>query len=249
MISAKWQTTKTVPTLGLETHIWSISLRKNAHYIDVLKSWLSARELERSQRIVIPYKRNYLVQSKAWLRWLLGQYTKSQPENINYTHGHLGKPYLDKPNFTIQFNATDSGDTLLIALNNSHELGLDIEAVPRTVSHQQIARKKFTREEQVMLGALPEHEQSSAFLALWTRKEAYGKAIGLGIRYPMHTVNLCDSIANPHFQYTDHQQQIWYLYQLNGDDFIACLVSAAACPCIRLFKLDVDLLLTDNQYD
>ena len=241
-----WHKTTSVEVLADNTHLWAIELRNAPDYLEVLRSWLSQREQNRADRIVIPYKRNYQIQSKAWLRWLLAKYTGSSAKNIRYRHGQLGKPYLNSDKKSIQFNATDSGNTLLIAFHSSNELGLDIEAIPREVNYRGIAQKKLTTIEFNLLSALPETQQSDAFLALWTRKESYGKAIGAGIRYSMNKVNLCDDLTRESYFFHDESNQPWHLLQIAGEKFIACLVSSRSATKINFYTLDVDSLeLTD----
>ena len=245
-LSANWQNLTSAPDLNNTTHIWAIELHRSPAYINTLKSWLTKREIDRAQRIVIPYKRNHQIQSRAWLRWLLAHYTNSNPKNIHYKYGELGKPYLDSGKDDIQFNATDSGNTLLIALHQSNMLGLDIEAVPRKVNGLRIAQKKLTQQEFRALSKIPEKDQSNAFLALWTRKESYGKAIGLGIRYPMNKVHLCDDLAEDYFQFRDSHNQRWHLQQFAGKNFIACLTSSQRADKVNFYKLDVDSLALAN---
>ena len=245
-IQANWQASNSVERLGNNTHLWAITLHQSPAYLNVLYGWLSKKERDRANRIVIEYKRNYQIQSKAWLRWLLAQYTQSSPQAINYRHGQLGKPYLDAQIASPQFNATDSGTTLLIAFHQSNELGVDIEAVPRKVNYHGIAKRKLTDKEFNILTALPKQQQSNAFLALWTRKEGYGKAIGLGIRYPMNKVHLCDDFQNEHHLIKDANDQSWHLQQIRGKEFIACLVSSAPATTIKFYTLNINSLNLTN---
>ena len=243
---ANWKNSTSVEHLDASTHVWAIELHKSPAYLDILSGWLSEKEQDRANRIVIAHKRNYQIQSKAWLRWLLAQYTQSSPQAINYRHGHLGKPYLDANTPSLQFNATDSGTTLLIAFHQSNELGLDIEAIPRNVNYQGIAKRKLTTKEFELLTSLPLHQQTNAFLALWTRKEGYGKAIGLGIRYPMNKVHLCDDFNNESHFVQDNDNRSWYLQQIGGMNFVACLVSSAPATTINFYTLDIDSLELNN---
>lgn len=245
-VKANWQYTTTVNKLGDSVQIWAIELRDSPRYLCSLKRWLSVSERDRANRILIPNKRDYQIQSKAWLRWLLAGYTGSSVKKINYQFGQLGKPYLGMQPASIQFNATDSGNILLVAFHQSYELGLDIEAVPRNVNYRGIAKRKLTENEISLLLSLPEADQSDAFLALWTRKESYGKAMGLGIRYPMNKVNTCDDLAKEYHVIQNNGNQDWHLLQIADSGFIACLTSSNAVKRIHFYKLNLDAMSFDD---
>jgi len=239
VVQSDWQCRTDVPDLTGQIHIWSIALRNSPPFQHWLYQSLSEREKSKVARVITAWKQDYQIQARGWLRWLLAQYTGLSPGDIAYQYGSLGKPKLACSNSTVQFNATDSGEVMLCAFSNSHELGIDVELTPRQVRHQRISEKKFTPHElQALSGRAPE-QQSNTFLALWTRKEAYGKATGRGIRYPMNTVNLCEDFDTATYRFTDTENRSWRLVQFGFREYVACLASAENTARVRFFQLDI----------
>jgi len=114
------------------------------------------------------------------LRALLGAYVDVAAETLRFARGAHGKPEL--ADAALQFNLSHSGDALLLALSRDAALGVDLEARNRrTRAVPELAQRWFTPGEAALLSAQPETSQQSAFLRLWTCKEAVLKCAGTGI--------------------------------------------------------------------
>lgn len=98
-----------------------------------------------------------------------------------FAFGKQGKPHLpDRPD--VHFSLSHSGSRVLCALSEA-ELGCDVEG-PRRCDLA-LARRFFHPDETAWLLSLPPREQDAAFLRLWTLKESYVKAVGLGLSLPL----------------------------------------------------------------
>ena len=107
--------------------------------------------------------------------------TLSDPPTLLCTD--MGKPYFsDLPD--VRFNLTHCRG-LAGCLFSPWECGVDAEGI-RPV-RERVVRRVFSAQEQEMLrhAAAPD----LLFTRLWTLKEAYVKAIGVGISYPMREVS------------------------------------------------------------
>lgn len=94
-----------------------------------------------------------------------------------------GKPYLPRlPD--VHFSLSHSADTALCALS-AREVGCDIEA-PHGYDAK-IAKRFFHPAEREWLFSHPESQQPEAFLRLWTCKESFIKALGLGLNLPLNS--------------------------------------------------------------
>jgi phosphopantetheinyl transferase len=93
--------------------------------------------------------------------------------------GSYGKPYVSSPagiglNFSLSYTPT----LIAIAVSQKLEIGVDIEAVPATIS--EVPWQVLTQAERQFIRTLPEAEQFTEFLNIWTIKEAYTKYLGVG---------------------------------------------------------------------
>ncbi len=92
-----------------------------------------------------------------------------------------GKPWLPQlPDF--HFSLSHSENMALCAVS-SEPVGCDIEA-PRDYDPK-IARRFFHKDECEWLFSHPQGEQRDAFFRLWTCKESFIKALGLGLSQPL----------------------------------------------------------------
>ena len=93
------------------------------------------------------------------------------------TEDGTGKPRC--PN--IEFNLTHSGHYVAFALSED-PVGIDIEAVGRNID---IAKRVMDPQEYSdFMDTVGEKDREEVFARMWTTKESYMKAIGLGFRLP-----------------------------------------------------------------
>jgi 4'-phosphopantetheinyl transferase len=79
-----------------------------------------------------------------------------------------------------------SNELALCVIAWEREVGIDVEFIRDDVSLFDIAARFFSKKEVAVLRALPVSAQTPAFFNCWTRKEAYLKAIGEGLSYPLN---------------------------------------------------------------
>ena len=92
-----------------------------------------------------------------------------------------GKPYFPGlPDF--HFSLSHSGERVLCAVS-PQPVGCDIEK-PRGYDPH-LAQRFFHPDESAWLLSLPAEEQPAAFFRLWTCKESFIKALGLGLSLPL----------------------------------------------------------------
>jgi 4'-phosphopantetheinyl transferase len=120
---------------------------------------------------------------RSLLRHLLGVRTKTAPEQLTFGYGAWGKPYLKSPATAehVQFNISHSNGQLILALCDNRRVGVDIERIRSEMDWLLVARQYFSPTEVDALLSFPPDLQAAAFFKVWTCKEAYLKATGLGL--------------------------------------------------------------------
>ena len=228
--------------LPREIHIWSASLDISRERSEYYERCLDSREIRRASRYSIELSRKRFICARGILKEMLGKYTGIDPALISFRLGPLGKPYLPAEISTdLQFNSTDTKDEALFAVCRSAEVGIDIELESRIVRHQEISLRKFSQQELEQYHDCPKSRRKQFFLKIWTRKEAYGKAKGVGIRYRLNSVNLVDDAGSDRLAVQDDDGTIWEIIQFSpASGVTACAVVEGTgwrFRCIRL--LDV----------
>lgn len=178
----------TAPALAEgDVHVWQIALdRPVCHDADV-RSSLAPDELARATRFVFPADRERFVAARGALRQVLARYVGCAPRQVQFGYGQHGKPTLRGPGAAVglTFNLSHTRDRALCAVARGRAVGVDVEAIRPEVAIDAIARTTFSPAERARLAALPPAERLAAFFACWTRKEAYLKARGDGLTYPL----------------------------------------------------------------
>lgn len=191
-----------LPPLALpdaDVHLWLFPLDAAAETIAVLSAYLAPGEQERAARFRhADDVRRYRV-ARGALRVLLARYLGEAPGAIRFVYGRHGKPALapEPAHVDLQFNLSHSGDVALAAFCIGRSIGVDLERADRTVDALALAGRYGSVRERAMLEALDPGARSRRFIELWTCKEAWLKATGLGITAGLANVDIELSGARP----------------------------------------------------
>jgi 4'-phosphopantetheinyl transferase len=150
-------------------------------------SVLSPDEIARAGRFHFEKDRIHFTQCRSALRSLLAGYLAIPASEIRFEYLSSGKPQLaagQNPR-ALQFNVSHSANMALIAIGSEHRLGVDIERIRGDVDTTSLAERFYSLRERAGLQALPEHLRLPGFFACWTRKEAFLKATGDGLSFPL----------------------------------------------------------------
>lgn len=151
------------------------------------RTLLSARERKRADRFVYDRHRRRYTVAQAHLRRVLGQLTGTLPDRIRFRYEDKGKPFLPGGP---SFNQSHSEDRLMIAVAASGRLGVDIEELRRVRLMLGIADKNFAPDEAARMHTAPADERQELFFRFWTRKEAFLKALGVGLTHPLRSFSV-----------------------------------------------------------
>jgi len=170
-----------------EIQVWWASMDNAEPHIERLRRLLDEAELARADRFRVAAARRRFIGARAMLRSILGKTVVVNPEDVAFAYGTHGKPRLE--NGGPCFNATDSGDVVVVALA-SDEIGVDIEVARPLTRLERLARRICTDRELEALEKISKADRNAALLRLWTCKEAGLKAIGTGLSGGMRNVEV-----------------------------------------------------------
>jgi 4'-phosphopantetheinyl transferase len=238
---AAWAEPDHWPELGGgELRLWFAPLDLEDGRQQELRASLSEAERARAARFVFDLHRRRYAAGRGLLRQLLGRYLDLPPAALAFDTGPLGKPYLGgaQRGARLQFNYSDADGMALYGFALDAELGVDLESLAREVGHQEIARRHFRAEEVAALERGEPAESRAAFLACWTRKEAWGKAKGVGIHYPLDGIDLCSRIAEATLNIRDAgAPEDWTITQLRpAPAYIGAVACAGGPRVLRGFR-------------
>ncbi len=148
--------------------------------------WLSPDEYERWRRFHLEADRQRFLLARALVRSLLGAYVQQAPASLQFTRSPYGKPELVQPaatpEQTLKFNLSHTRGLLVLAVTAADEIGVDVESITREAEMLALAERYFAASEVAMLRAADPLQLHELFFRLWTLKEAYVKARGLGLQ-------------------------------------------------------------------
>lgn len=160
--------------------VWSIPLDVGDGLRDHHLAWLSAEERERAQRFYSAELADRWRVSHVALRGIVAEATGREPAALRFDRDANGKPTL--PDLRdLSFNLSHAGARALVAISDGTEIGVDVEELRPVPEMSGVAASHFAPEEQATLWAAAESERLVTFYRIWTRKEAYVKATGVGI--------------------------------------------------------------------
>jgi len=185
---------------------------------------LSPDEIARANRFHFEKDRVHFVRCRTALRRLLGKYLGIPASEIQFRYSTNGKPQLEanlNPR-ALQFNVSHSADLAAIAIGSEHRLGVDLEKIRIDVDVVSLSTRFFSLRERAELQALPEHLRVSAFFACWTRKEAFLKATGEGLSFPLENFSVSvQPDSNPKLEEVNEDPNVgkqWFLADLHISD-------------------------------
>lgn len=154
----------------------SLSLREAGERIPL--ELLSEEEAAGLQRFRHDEDRMRHAWGRAVARLLLAGSGGWSPSRVPLMVDAHGKPYVAGSG--VAFSIAHSGQGVLVAYAARGRLGVDIEALDRPVKALALARHFFHPMEAAFIESLAA-EQRERFFRIWTAKEAYCKAVGLGL--------------------------------------------------------------------
>ena len=142
-----------------------------------LFSYLSADESRRYSSYRRPSDAEIFLLGRSLLRTLLALLLELKPPEVCIVTGPHGKPSCPGGP---EFNVSQSGDLVLIAVHPTCAVGVDVEASPGPADWESISCRVLPADVCRAVYALPRERQPLAFLQAWCHLEAQLKMAGTG---------------------------------------------------------------------
>ncbi len=206
--------------------LWQFSLE---HELNVTYQLLNAEEKARGERFYFSRHRRRFRTARAVLRITLARYLNIAPERLEFTYNSHGKPEVVNSQ-KLQFNLSHTGDLALLAIGKGYPMGVDIEHYSAR-PYEGIAKTLFSDQEFEEFKKVPAALKPAVFFHVWSQKEAFIKACGLGLSYPTKEFTVPTTIPTKQLIYDPLHKTTWQLRSFMP--MIAC--SGALCyhPTVR----------------
>ncbi len=173
-----------------EVHLWFSfhDGRGEAVLNELYLSLLSSSELEQQMRFHFSADRYSYLLTRAMVRTVLSRYAAVLPMEWEFTSNGFGRPELIDPGLAevrgLSFNLSHTQGLIVIGVTRDAEIGVDAEGLDKP-NMLELADGFFARSESIALHKLPPELLHDRFFELWTLKESYIKARGMGLSIPL----------------------------------------------------------------
>lgn len=216
---------------------------------------LNPEETARQDRFRFARHRHQFLVARALVRSTLSLYhPETEPAEWQFATNEYGRPRIVGAGAgALDFNLSHTDGRIVLAICRSQSPGVDIERIDRPEAVADIAAQFFAETEIQALSALPAAMQRRRFFDLWTLKEAYIKARGMGLSIPLKDFSIqFPQERGPTIRFADgvddeaSRWQLWSLYA--GQDYALSLAIAGAIP-MRLRQFQSIPLVASKEID
>jgi 4'-phosphopantetheinyl transferase len=232
---------------------WRVDLDAKAPPEPRLLALLDAAERKRAAAFARAGDRRAFVRSHAALRLLLSKVLGRPAETIPIgVIEEDGKPkvqahWLARRSVDLSLSHS-AGHALVGIVVGQGQIGVDLEARAAPADYRALAQRHFTADEQRWLLALPPAQQGFRFLQVWTRKEAYLKAIGKGFSRPPSSFRCrlddAGAVVGTAHDAAGRSLPRWQVVALDTGTVAACAIVDFDATALRVHDFDWKIAAT-----
>jgi 4'-phosphopantetheinyl transferase len=149
---------------------------------------LDEGERVRAQQFRFEADRRDYIAAHALLRTTLSLFVKVPPKRWHFTADAFGKPTIAEPDVAgwLAFSLSHTRALATCAVTSGVPVGVDVECIRQLDDTLDLARRFFSSSEARSLEQIAPKLRENRFFDLWTLKESYIKARGLGLSLPLN---------------------------------------------------------------
>lgn len=207
--------------------------------------WLDDEELRTYRSYRVEFKKMEFMTGRILMKSLLAERCSfPSPRRIRFRKNQYGKPLLDHARMKGEypdnpgFNLSHTTLFVACAVLDSGEVGIDVEDIGR--DNLNLMNGVFTeREIEYVESRVSAQEKREAFYEVWTRKEAYVKATGLGLTIPLRSFEV------PFVECSDTQDGWTYFSDRLSEQYVISVAVKERAGVVwrrHLFEVDFNQL-------
>lgn len=156
-----------------------------------LTSVLSDADRAHIERFHFDIDRDVACASRVLQRLALSRCASVSPESWHFTAEPRQKPRISGPASAppLEFSVANTRGLVACAVTTGRRVGVDVER-DRADLPVSVVRRCWSHTERTQFESLPPEEQCRRFADVWTAKEAYAKALGLGLALDLQLVGI-----------------------------------------------------------
>lgn len=179
-------------------------------------SFLRQERIEKANRFFFEKDRNLSLAAGIALKRAIEEKDLDYA-NIRIGYGENGKPFLlDYPN--IHFNLSHT-EEYAIAVISDKQIGCDIEKIRKY--DKGVAERCFSRQEIDYVETSSDKDRS--FTKVWTYKEGFLKAIGIGLSDKMKEITIIPSATSNKIRQNISKKE-WNVFDKDFEDYLISIV-------------------------
>ena len=189
---------------------------------------LTLGERARADRFRFEAGRTAFVTTRAALRRRLSEEVGVPPGALEIEANQHGRLRLaTRTHAAIDFNVSHSRGMAAIAVVRGGRIGVDVEAHAAISDLRDVVPSVMGDNECVLLQQLTGTSFARSFYGSWTRKEAVVKAIGVGLSYPVRSIDLPCASATSVFRFRSAPDMMWRIFSLEPAPALTLSVAIA----------------------
>jgi 4'-phosphopantetheinyl transferase len=182
-----------IKSLDREVHVYIAFVPK---YVNSgQRAWyerlLAEDEYRKYSKLHFSQDRDIYLTAHVLLRAVLSKYAHVPPEAWAFTSNRFGRPEIlpwEGFDANLRFSLSRTRGMAVCGVARSMDIGVDVEEVRPLNDLETLSNHVLTEVEQSWLRRCAEDKRLDSFFQLWTLKEAYLKAKGVGLSQPLNEV-------------------------------------------------------------
>ena len=197
----------------LEVHLCFVDNVVKSVDLEAGLELLSDAERLRVDNMLSPVDRVLRAARFARRRQLLAEYLGIDPFNVKVTYDERGRP---ETSGDCRFSCSYAGEVFVMALTRGRDIVVDVEKI-RNFAEGKLLTRHLSALEIGTLKTMPEHDAVFAASRIWTRKEAYAKARGIGFSLEPRDIVVATSPHPLNWSGRPHgDEHPWCLQDIDG---------------------------------